>query len=147
MTKENRFEGTVTFRHRNILQIDGRTIETPDIFPHELQEVVDLIDDQLRLHMPEIASEEQVYRPTESRFLRPVILIARLALIDQPYNALTQQALISKQRHIVHSALLTDEALPYWTAVERTQFNPQAHVIEGAPKDFSGVWLGVSEKS
>jgi len=146
MNKENRFNGEVSYLHRNILQIDNRSLETVDMLPEDLEEIIELFGDDFRLHMPEITAHNEQDRPTTSRFLRPVILIARLALINQPYNALTRQALISRQRHIVHDALLTDEALPYWMSVARTDFQPQVHVLEGHVPAISGVWLGISEK-
>lgn len=143
---EHQFDVNVSFRLNNILEFNGRPLETPKYTPDELGEVVNLIDKDLKRHFTTLEKFDDEYRPTSSRFLRPVILIARLALIDQPYNALTKNALISGQQHITHPSLLTKEALLYWNSIEATEFQPQVHILAGIDNESSGIWLGITER-
>jgi hypothetical protein len=139
-------EPQISFRLRNILEINGSSLETVDYSPDALGEIVELIDEDLREKMAEETIFDREYRPTATRFLRPVILIARMALEEQPYMALNRHALISRSRHFTHGSVLTLEALPYWNSVVRTNFQPQVHFIRSIDEMTSGVWLGVSEK-
>ncbi|MDB5179555.1 MAG: hypothetical protein JWN12_187 [Candidatus Saccharibacteria bacterium] len=106
-------EPQISFRLRNILEINGNSLETADYSPNAIGEIVELIDEDLREKMAEEAAFNREYRPTATRFLRPVILIARMALEEQPYMALNRHALISGSRHFTHGSVLTLEALPY----------------------------------
>ena len=142
---EHQYELDVSFRLKNILELDGRQIESVDLSPDALRALVTDVDSDIKQHLGEIAQFDHEYRPTSSRFLRPVVLVARLALFDQQYNALTQKALISRQRHFISPEYLTEDATPYWFSVKGAGYQPQAHVVSGPDKDSSGVWLGISE--
>ena len=143
--KEHQFDLNVSFSLNNILEINKQHLETADLTPDALKSIVSAVDKDIRDQFALLEAFDATYRPTSSRFLRPVILIARLALIDQPSNALTQQALISNQRHITHPSLLTLEAFEYWNSIDTQQYQPQVHVLGGTNRTSSGVWLGVSE--
>lgn len=143
---EKQFNLSVGFRLNNILEVNEHQLETPDLTPAALTDILRYINDDIKAHLNDIERFDTEYRPTSSRFLRPVILVARLALFDQKYNALTQNALISRQRHITHPSLLTEEAFEYWNSVDKESYQPQVHVLHGSDKDSSGVWLGISEK-
>lgn len=136
---------TISYRLRNILEINGRSLESADFSPAALGEIVTLIDTDLRDKMLEEEFFDRMYRPTTTRSLRPVVLIARLALEDQPYMALTRRALQSRNRHFTHPSILTEEAYPYWNSVALTNFQPQVHFVRSTDQISSGVWLGVSE--
>jgi hypothetical protein len=136
----------ISYRLRNILELNGRSLESVDFSPKALSEVVELIDDDLRAKMADEEAFNREYRPTSSRSLRPVILIARLALEDQPYMALTKHALQSGERYFTHPSVLTEEAFPYWNSVAATDFQPQVHNLRSTNNMTSGVWLGISEK-
>lgn len=142
---EYQFDVNVSFRLNNILELNGHQIETPDLSPDALKALIHDVGDDLKLHLTELEQFDHEYRPTSSRSIRPVILIARLALFDQSYNALTKHALTSRQRHFNTSNALTPEAFTYWNSIDSTQYSPQVHVLHGSDNDTSGVWLGISE--
>lgn len=136
---------TISYRLRNILEINGRSLESADFSPAALGEIVTLIDTDLRDKILQEELFDREYRPTATRSLRPVILIARLALEDQPFMALTRRALQGRNRHFTHPSVLTEEAYPYWNSVALTNFQPQVHFVRSTDQTSSGVWLGVSE--
>jgi len=144
-TSEHQFNLNVTFRLDNILKLNGRQIETADLTPDALKVVIQRVDDDLKLHFAALEAFDRDYSLVASRFIRPVIHIARLALLDQQYDALKPQALLSHQRHITHPNLLTEEAFAYWNSIDKTEYQPQVHVLSGTDRQSSGVWLGISE--
>jgi len=135
----------VSFRLKNILELNGRQIESADQDPDAFKPLIEYISDDIKLYMTELEQFDEAYRPTSSRSIRPVVLVARLALIDQQLFALNQHALISKQRHFTHPNVLTEHAFAYWNSINKERFQPQVHVLEGTDTKSSGVWLGVSE--
>ncbi|HEY8886306.1 MAG TPA: hypothetical protein VIM31_02265 [Candidatus Microsaccharimonas sp.] len=143
---EHQFDLNVSFRLNNILEINNHHLETADLTPVALGDIVSYVDDDIKQHLSDLENFDTQYRPTSSRFLRPVILVARLALFDQQYDALTNKTLISGQRHITHASLLTEEAFEYWNSIDKDEYQPQVHVLSGTDKASSGVWLGISER-
>ena len=128
----------VTFGLRHILQLNGRPIDSVDISPKQLEVTLEEIDTalQVKFHELELSAER----------LRPVILLTRLALYDQPYMALTQNALISGEHFFTHASILTEEALPYWHVTAATKYQPQIHNLRSVSNDTAGVWLGISQR-
>ncbi|MBC7459450.1 hypothetical protein H7200_01915 [Candidatus Saccharibacteria bacterium] len=135
----------VSFTLQNILQINGRIIESVDTTPYALSETITSIEPELTLQMEKLRVYNESIRPSQPMRLRPVILIARLALFDQPYNALTQQALRSRQHHFTHASALTEEAFVYWNEVKNLEYHPYVSHL-ASTEETTGVWLGIFEK-
>lgn len=142
--KEYGFDSDVSFHSGNILHVNGRTIETPDHTPEELRSLISSVSLDICIELERLEHQDRAYRPANSLILRPVVLIARLALGGQEYEALSQHALASRQHHFTHPDQLTAEAFPYWNSIDTETFQPQAHVIKGISASLSGVWLGVN---
>ena len=139
-------ETTVTFGLRNILLVNNRSFETPDILPDNIQEIIECVDDDLQRQFAIIEAQDSVWRERQPSRLRPTILIARLALYDQPLMALTRNALLSGHNFFTHGSVLTEEALPYWNSTLATPYQPEVHNLRGTNAATSGVWLGISPK-
>ncbi|RWZ78806.1 MAG: hypothetical protein EOT05_03605 [Candidatus Microsaccharimonas sossegonensis] len=146
MNQYNNSHVNITYRLRNILELNGRSLESVDLTPAALANIITQIDAELSKKMIEEAAFNQEYRPTASRFIRPVVLIARLALEDQPFMALNRRALQSGERYFTHGSVLTEEALPYWNSVAGTGYQPQVHNLRSTDASTAGIWLGISEK-
>jgi hypothetical protein len=142
--KEYGFVTDVSFRFGNILLLNGKQIETPDHTPEDLRAQLAAVSLDICVELERLEHHDREYRPTSSRFLRPIVLVARLALTGQEDKALSRNALHSRQHHITHPDLLTAEAFTYWNSIDTETFQPQAHVIKGVDKDSAGVWLGVN---
>ena len=143
---EHKFDVDVSFRLQNILELNKRSIDTVDLKPSELEEIIDLVGDELQVRFGELRAFDETYRSSSQGSAPPVILIARMALLDQPYTALSRNALIGGVDHGVHENVLSDDALPYWDSVDRDIYDPQVHSLRGTDEASSGIWLGISEK-
>jgi len=145
MSAEHIPEPTITFGLRNILMVNNRAFEAPDLLPDNIKEIVECVDDDLQRQFSIIEAQDSLWREHEASRLRPTILIARLALYSQPSIALTRNALISGHSFFTHGSVLTEEALPYWTSALATPYQPEIHNLRGT-NTTSGVWLGISPK-
>ena len=146
MNENNEVGVRISFRLRNILELNGKSLESIDFSPVALTEVIELLEDDLRIKMAQEATHNREYRPSAQHYLRPVILIARLALENQPFLALTGRALQSRNNFFIHGSVLTEEAVPYWNGIALTRFQPQIHNLRSTNESTAGVWLGISEK-
>jgi hypothetical protein len=135
----------ISFTLQNILQINGRIIESVDTTPNALSETISELEPELTLQMERLRIYNETIRPSQPMRLRPIILVARLALFDQPYNALTQQALRSRQHHFTHASALTEEAFGYWNEIKNLKYNPYVSHL-ASTEETTGVWLGIFEK-
>ena len=142
--KEHGFDTDVSFHSGNILHVNGRTIETADHTPDELRALIAAVSLDICIELERLEHQDRAYRPAHSPVLRPVVLVARLALGGQEYEALSHHALASRQHYFTHPDQLTAEAFPYWNSIDTKTFQPQAHVVKGANNKNSGVWLGVN---
>jgi len=147
MSAEHIPETTVTFGLRNILLVNNRSFETPDILPDNLVEIVECVDDELQHQFAVLEAQDNIWRERQPSRIRPAILIARLALYDQPLMALTAEAINSRHHFFTEGKYLTEEALPYWNSALRTPYQPEVHNLRGTNAATSGVWLGISPKS
>jgi len=146
MSAEHIPEAVVTFGLRNILLVNNRSFESADLVPNNIEEIVECVDDDLQRQFTLLEQQDRIWREQQSSHLRPTILIARLALYDQPYMALTRKALISGHNFFTHGSVLTEEALPYWNSASATSYQPEVHHLRGTNSTTSGVWLGISPK-
>lgn len=142
---EHGFDVNVSFRLNNIMELNGRSLEAPDLAEGELGATVKSVDTDIRRHFDEVDAFDQEFRPTSARSLRPVVLVARLALAEQKFLVLTPQAIHSKHHSFTHDSVLTSETLHYWTELKQAGFQPHVQTLGGVKSEDYGIWIGVSD--
>ena len=135
----------IGFELRHILVLNKRIIESVDIDPDSIHDIIEYTQPKLTAQFDILDSHNDKWRPTQSLQRHSTILIARLALYDQQIMALTQPALMSKQDSFTDASALTQAALPYWDSAAATNYQPEVHVLR-SNRATSGVWLGISQK-
>jgi hypothetical protein len=135
----------ISFEHSNILTVDDRIIQTDDTVPSALSAFVEEQKDEISDHMRFLEMEDRRLEPLLLP-KRPVVLIARMAVLTNIADALNPAAVLSDLLIFDEYKYIQSPYSQYWVALSETgTFDPIAQRLFGNER-IAGVWLGVTAK-
>lgn len=134
----------VSFKHQNIMLVDGRVLNLPDTTSTILSDILDLSTEKIN---QQIESEYEWAISRDRNAIRPSILIGRLALNGSEEKVLSKEGLEAMKLTRLHTeiTMLDREYQLYWKVAARAGYIPevQTKVFDGEDDQVGGTWLGV----
>jgi hypothetical protein len=136
----------VSFRRDSFMMVGNRPLETDDISPRYLRDVIDISAEALHARIEYLNERDRT--PHSRKIPRSHILVARLALAEREHDVLRSTPITLALRQTFHEYPddLERIARGYWGAVSETDFSPivQSHIMIGDPQ-IDGTWIGIRE--
>jgi hypothetical protein len=133
---------TVSIDHLGTLLLRGHIIEAADTIPENLQLLVASHETIIKNKMLSIFKNE-LFSDRETRdSLSPSILVARVALLDSPLDALTKEAVEADASIYMKDIALNEIYRQFWVSLNETAFLPEVRRLK-FPLDRAGIWLSI----
>jgi len=131
------------FKYDNIMTINGRVQHVDDTVPDVLATLVQENSSPILRRMGDLVQKEMHISPFQLP-TRPVILIAKMAMLQNIGNVLTFDAVQSSELVFDQDKSINEPYFEYWLALNAIgPFQPQV-VRRGGEIEEQGIWLGVT---